>query len=292
VEALRIGQPLTTIDDAVHTGEQLSLTDAKNTHHEQRALSDNGSVIAVGGSLTGLALAIALSRIGVRLTVVEQNHGQDRGGTGLGVDRELLSAVTGVDATKSAKVKELPVVRTHRETSTWHGIRGWLRAVADATGNIEVLEGARVDDVVQDASSASVRGIFGEISADVVVGADGYRSIVRRAVDPRNPTALYGGFLIWRGLVDESWLGEFATARIRASLLPSADCARLVAYRVPGCDGSTEPGRRQITFAWYDASRSVWLRANGYLEGDEVLASVPNHAKMPGRLLGRSTNSR
>jgi hypothetical protein len=70
------------------------------------------------------------------VTVIEQNHGQDRGGTGLGVDRELLSAVTGVDATKSTKVKELPVVRTHREVSTWHAIAGWLRAVADATRSI------------------------------------------------------------------------------------------------------------------------------------------------------------
>jgi 2-polyprenyl-6-methoxyphenol hydroxylase-like FAD-dependent oxidoreductase len=237
-----------------------------------------GSAIVVGGSLTGLALAIALSRIGIGVTVVEQNRGQDRGGTGLGIDRELLSAVTGIDATKSALVKELPVIRTQRETSTWHAIQEWLRAAADVAGNIEVLEGARVESVVQDASGAGVRGNFEEIRADVVLGADGYRSVVRRAVDPGNPTALYGGFMIWRGLVEESWLGELATARIHGGLLPFADCARLVAYRVPGRDGSTEPGRRQITFAWYDASRSAWLRSNGYLEADEVLASIPNQA--------------
>jgi 2-polyprenyl-6-methoxyphenol hydroxylase-like FAD-dependent oxidoreductase len=237
-----------------------------------------GSAIVVGGSLTGLALAIALSRIGIRVTVVEQNEGADRGGTGLGIDRALLSAVTGVDATKSVNVSELPVVRTGRETSTWQAIHGWLRDVADAAGGIEVVEGARVESVVQDTSSASVRGNFAEITGDVVLGADGYRSVVRRSVDPKNPTALYGGFVIWRGLIEESWLGEFATARIRGGLLPFPECARLVAYRVPGRDGSTKPGQRQITFAWYDASRSAWLRSNGFLEADEVLGSILPHA--------------
>jgi 2-polyprenyl-6-methoxyphenol hydroxylase-like FAD-dependent oxidoreductase len=224
------------------TVDRVTLTHAKNACWGRRNLSGKGSAIIVGGSLTGLALAIALARVGVGVTVLEQNHGQDRGGTGLGVDRELLRAVTGVDATKSGNVKELPVVRTHRETSTWHAIQGWFRAVADATGGIDVLEGARVDNVVQDASSAGVRGNFAEISADVVLGADGYRSVVRRAVDPTNPTAVYGGFVIWRGLIEESWLGELATARIQAGLLPFSDSARLVAYRVPGRDGSTAPG--------------------------------------------------
>lgn len=241
-------------------------------------MNGKGSAIVVGGSLTGLSLAIALSRVGVRVTVVEQYRGQDRGGSGLGVDRELLSAVTGVDATKTARVKALPVVRSYREATTWHAIHGWLRAVADETGGIDVVEGARVDDIEQDAAGATVRGNFAQISADVVLGADGYRSVVRRAVDSNNPIALYGGFVIWRGLVEESWLGELATARIHGGLLPFADSARLVAYRVPGRCGSTEAGNRQITFAWYDASRSAWLRASGYLEADEVMASISSDA--------------
>jgi 2-polyprenyl-6-methoxyphenol hydroxylase-like FAD-dependent oxidoreductase len=50
--------------------------------------------------------------------------------------------------------------------------------------------------------------------------------------------------------------------------------SRLVAYRVPGPQGETAPGSRQITFAWYDASRTGWLRERGLLDGDEVRSSV------------------
>jgi 2-polyprenyl-6-methoxyphenol hydroxylase-like FAD-dependent oxidoreductase len=232
-----------------------------------------GTALVVGGSLTGLAVAVALARVGVQVTVVEQNQPGERGGTGLGVERRLLSQETGVDATRSAAIPALPVVRTHRETSTWHAIHGWLRAVADATGGVELREGARVDAVAQDASRARVSGAGFELDADVVLGADGYRSVVRRTVDPQHPTARYGGFVIWRGLIEEAWLG--GAPALRGGRQPFPETARLVAYAVPGTDGSVVPGQRQITYAWYDASRTAWLRANRYLEGEEILGSIP-----------------
>jgi 2-polyprenyl-6-methoxyphenol hydroxylase-like FAD-dependent oxidoreductase len=241
---------------------------------------NNGSAIIVGGSLNGLASAIALARAGVVVTVVEQNEGMDRIGTGLGVDRPLLSMVTGVDATRSGKVPMLPVVRSFRETSTWRAIYTWLRSVADITGGIEIREGLRVDAVTQDAAHAQVQGNGFAFEADIVVGADGYRSRVRRIVDPANPIARYGGFVIWRGLVEEAWV-EGISANLRGGRMPYADTARLVAYAVPGPDGRSARGERQITYAWYDASRTEWLRDNGFLDGEEILASVPPEAISP-----------
>ena len=35
---------------------------------------------------------------------------------------------------------------------------------------------------------------------------------------------------------------------------------------------------RQITFAWYDASKTPWLAAEGYLSGTEVIRSIPSEA--------------
>jgi 2-polyprenyl-6-methoxyphenol hydroxylase-like FAD-dependent oxidoreductase len=240
-------------------------------------MTNNGTAIIVGGSLTGLALAVALARVGVAVTVIEQNDGMDRLGTGLGVDRRLLSIVTGVDATRSGKVRALPVVRGFRETSTWLAIYTWLRAVAEATGGIEIREGLRVNEVTQSATAAQVHGDAFHFEADLVVGADGYRSLVRRFVDPANPIARYGGFVIWRGLVEEAWVGE-GSAHLRGGRLPYAETARLVAYAVPGPDGSVAPGHRQITYAWYDASRTTWLRESGFLNGDEILASIAPEA--------------
>jgi 2-polyprenyl-6-methoxyphenol hydroxylase-like FAD-dependent oxidoreductase len=240
----------------------------------QRARS---SAIVVGGSLSGLALAVALRRAGVSVTVVEQTSGDGRGGTGLGVDRRLLGAVTGVDAASGAVVAPLPVVRTHRETSTWHQIRTWLQAVVATMDGIDVREGARVDEAIQTEARAVVRGPGLELEADVVVGADGYRSVVRRAIDPSNPTAPYGGFVIWRGLVDEAWLP--AGEQFEGGILPYLDTARIVMYFVPGPNGETHPGARRITFAWYDGSRTAWLRERAFLTtDDEVTSSVPFEA--------------
>jgi 2-polyprenyl-6-methoxyphenol hydroxylase-like FAD-dependent oxidoreductase len=51
----------------------------------------NGNVAIVGGSLAGLATGIGLARRGTQVNVFEQNSGEERGGTGLGVDRALLT---------------------------------------------------------------------------------------------------------------------------------------------------------------------------------------------------------
>jgi 2-polyprenyl-6-methoxyphenol hydroxylase-like FAD-dependent oxidoreductase len=51
------------------------------------------TAIVVGGSLTGLAAAIALARAGLHVTVLKQTVASERSDTGLGVDRALLAEV-------------------------------------------------------------------------------------------------------------------------------------------------------------------------------------------------------
>ena len=105
-----------------------------------------GNVAIVGGSLAGLATGIGLARRGMPVNVFEQNVGEERGGTGLGVDRTLISETTGVDARVDGLTHALPVVdEGYRETSTWLAIYRWLRAVADTTDGLTVRESARVD---------------------------------------------------------------------------------------------------------------------------------------------------
>jgi 2-polyprenyl-6-methoxyphenol hydroxylase-like FAD-dependent oxidoreductase len=237
--------------------------------------SSRGSAIIVGGSLTGLAAAIALARTGVRVTVLEQTLRFDRGGTGLGVDRGLLAAVVGVDPRTDRDQPHLPVIVTSRETSTWQAIRAWLGVLAARVDGLEIREGVRVTSVAQTPDSATAVAGDETFTADVVIGADGYRSTVRAAVDPHNAFAPYAGFLIWRGLVSERALPAHASrARMIGGLLPSPQVARLIAYHVPGADGSVQIGEREFTFAWYDASRTAWLRGNGALSGDEVRHSI------------------
>jgi 2-polyprenyl-6-methoxyphenol hydroxylase-like FAD-dependent oxidoreductase len=236
-----------------------------------------GDVAIVGGSLAGLATAIGLARRGLPVDVFEQNAGEERGGTGLGVDRTLITQTTGVDARVDGLAHALPVVdEGYRETSTWLAIYRWLRAVADATNGLNVHESARVDAVSSDDRVTHLSGPRVNASADVIIGADGYRSLVRRVISPTRPFAPYGGFLLWRALVEESWLPKKLQSRtsLGGGRLPHPEAARLVVYRVPGLNGETSSGKRSITLAWYDASRTSWLRDRGYLVGDEVMGSI------------------
>jgi 2-polyprenyl-6-methoxyphenol hydroxylase-like FAD-dependent oxidoreductase len=236
-----------------------------------------GDVAIVGGSLAGLATGIGLARRGILVNVFEQNAGEERGGTGLGVDRALITETTGVDARVDGATPALPVVdEGYRETSTWLAIYRWLRAVADTTDGLRVHESARVDLISSNDHRAYLSGPRITASADIIIGADGYRSVVRRAVSPTRPFAPYGGFLLWRGLVEESWLPKqmLAKTSLGGGRSPHPEAARLVVYRVPGPGGETTPGKRSITLAWYDASRTQWLSDRGYLVGDEVMGSV------------------
>jgi 2-polyprenyl-6-methoxyphenol hydroxylase-like FAD-dependent oxidoreductase len=236
-----------------------------------------GNVAIVGGSLTGLATGIGIARNGIPVSIFEQAAGEERGGTGLGVDRGLITQTTGCDARGSGSGSGVPVVdEGHRETSTWLSIYRWLRTNADVTPLLRIHESTRVDIVSYDDDAAYIKGPSVDATADVVLGADGYRSVVRRVVCPNHPFAAYGGFIIWRALVLESWLPErfLEHTWLGGGRLPFPEAARLVMYRVPGPNGETTPGRRAITLAWYDATRTPWLRDNGYIVGGEVMGSV------------------
>jgi 2-polyprenyl-6-methoxyphenol hydroxylase-like FAD-dependent oxidoreductase len=84
---------------------------------------------------------------------------------------------------------------------------------------------------------------------DLVVCADGYRSLGRRLIDPGAAPA-YRGMVLWRGLIPER--------DIRAGALGGCDLLRPVyqgghgvAYYVPGPWQSTEPGERLLMWGYY-----------------------------------------
>ena len=83
---------------------------------------------------------------------------------------------------------------------------------------------------------------------DLVVCADGYRSIGRRLVDP-DATLHYRGMVTWRGLLHESDL--------RADPLDGCDLLRVgyqgghgVLYYIPGSGQSAEPGKRLLKWGY------------------------------------------
>jgi 2-polyprenyl-6-methoxyphenol hydroxylase-like FAD-dependent oxidoreductase len=254
----------------------------------QAAWSEDGGMSALrelhcvvaGGSLVGLSAATALSRLGINMTVLERSPSRavDVGG-GLGVDVALLQQVTGNGG-------EPPVVHgTDRDTTAWHLLQGWLEDHALRLG-VTMHRGIQVTGVLPGGDRQPARVVTadgGEYQADLVIGSDGARSVVRASVAPDDPDARYAGVLLWRALVDEQALPD-AVARPRAGE-PSREVYagpyRLVTYLVPGAAGETEVGHRRLNLVWYDPDQGDLLRGLGLLDGETVHGSVAPEA-MPG----------
>jgi 2-polyprenyl-6-methoxyphenol hydroxylase-like FAD-dependent oxidoreductase len=225
-------------------------------------------VLVVGGSLVGLSSAIALARSGTRVTILERTGSSGyEGGGGLGVDVDLLAAVTG-------RSDAPPVYRgPDRDTTAWPLLAGWLESQARSVPGVEVVRGAEVVEV----GDGWVRTSEGRRhEANVIVGADGARSTVRRWVSPNHPDAAYAGYLLWRAMVAESDLGPdvLEPAQDEPSREHYSGPYRLVTYPVPGADGSAVRGRRRLNVVWYDPARRELLTGLGLLEGSSVYGSL------------------
>jgi 2-polyprenyl-6-methoxyphenol hydroxylase-like FAD-dependent oxidoreductase len=230
--------------------------------------------VVVGGSLTGSCAGLALSRDGWRVTIVERSCAELSGGTGISIDRRLLASVTGVDAST------LPVVHVGFPATAWGLLQVALRKELLQRPAVRVRAGCRVLEVrtEENRNETVVRTTDGDLRADLVVGADGHGSIVRRFVAPDHPQAAYSGYLLWRGLIDERQVpGGFAESDIDFTE-HSAGGARLVTFGVPGSDGDTTPGRRRGSFTWFDTSRTQLLRQSGKLNGDVVAGTLTGNA--------------
>ncbi|XCM82783.1 FAD-dependent monooxygenase [Kitasatospora sp. HUAS MG31] len=211
----------------------------------------------VGGSIAGCAAALAVSRAGAAEVVVyERTAGRlaDRGvGVALHSDRYAeLEAAGYVDAAmpwlplthrpwvvrdgsrragRAIAVLPFPF-RSYNWGSLWRGLRARIPDTVDYRG------GAAVTAVVPAGDGAVLRlAEGGEERFDLVVGADGYRSVVREAVDPGAVPA-YGGYLAWRGTLPAERLPGPADAFREQDLVTVVfPGGHMVVYRIPASAG-------------------------------------------------------
>jgi 2-polyprenyl-6-methoxyphenol hydroxylase-like FAD-dependent oxidoreductase len=223
--------------------------------------------VVVGASLAGLCTALALARRQWSVTVLERSSTPGTG-MGLAVDVPLLHAVTGLSPS------QVPVISAGYTFTGWGLLHDALAAAAADHPQIDLRYGSAVSSVrtAEGEGSATVATSAGNLGADLVVGADGYNSRVRRALTPAEPTATYSGFVLWRGLLqEESVPGGFGDA---VGLdFKEGDGGVLATFAIPGSDGSITPGHRRGVYTWFDASRDADMTTAGVLEGDTVLRS-------------------
>ena len=240
-------------------------------------------VTIIGGSLSGLSFALACARRGIPTRVFERRQANERtSGATLGVDRDLVLRVTGRSNGEIDAVP-FPALTTFRKALSWQALHGWLRAQTLQCGEIELIDGTAIMEVSLEGDHAVAKTLAGpSISADVIVGADGHRSIVRAAVNPEHPQACFAGYVLWRGLVSEDELPvdvQFPMDNDGVSLT-NITGDRLVAFPVAGNGGSLRRGERAISFTWYDARHSGLLHNLGCVSdsGDVLNSLTPEMA--------------
>lgn len=158
----------------------------------------------VGGGIGGLAAALALQRTGWEVTVRERRTSLDRGGAGLvlwpnalrcldllGVGDAVRQAGTALDGVAIRRPDGRPVSSLVTEP-------GARRPLAILRADlVDALAGALEPSVLTlDATVSDIESLPG----DLVVGADGLRSTVRRALGVAVEPASRG-YTVWRAVV-------------------------------------------------------------------------------------------
>ena len=180
-------------------------------------------IAIIGAGMGGLAAAIALHRKGFDVKVYEQSPDLGAFGAGLGVTpnavkvfaalglREKLQAVSvepgGLiwrDSNDGSVTKFVSLERAVERFgaqyyNSWRGDVHNLLSSAVPAACIEA--GRRCEGLEEGSDSIAVRfADGGTAEADIVIGCDGIRSVVRRALFG-GPAARYSGHMCWRTLV-------------------------------------------------------------------------------------------
>ncbi|EJK88013.1 salicylate hydroxylase [Rhizobium rhizogenes] len=252
----------------------------------------NPQITIIGGSLAGLTVALACAARGVAVHVIERSARRVHGGDSLTVDLDALAATVG-HSPRAHPI--LPVVPAYRPLTTWSALYSWLYDRAAVAPGITLEQGKTVASVTDLGDRVQLFFTDGtERIVDAVIGADGYHSLVRRAIAPDAPLARYAGYVVWRGIVEEQDLSRPVHWPTDGGLwIEFVGGYRLVAATLPGRDGSVKVGRRQITFAWFDVHQDELLRRTncltpeGYIVGtlargtieesvrDDLIARIP-----------------
>jgi 2-polyprenyl-6-methoxyphenol hydroxylase-like FAD-dependent oxidoreductase len=231
-----------------------------------------GSHVAlIGGSIAGLAAAIALKRAGCQVTVYERSRGELRSrGFGIGTPIPMRDELrqrgylppdyTSVvrtcrwwvvaDGTPAGRLlwKQPAAAASNNWGVLWRSLRG-------ALGEVDYRDGISVSSFANTGAHFTLSSSDGRTECcDVLVGADGYRSIVRAQLHPLS-SPKYAGYVAWRGTYPEARVEN----RALIERMDAEQAWTTVVFAkghggihlVPDFDNNLEPGRRRINWLIY-----------------------------------------
>lgn len=223
--------------------------------------------LVVGGGIAGPVMAMALQRVGVDVVVLEKRAADDEAGSWFTIAPNGLAAIAEVGALDALRPRAVPTRRNVMVGATGRelGVLGLGAPLPDGTPALSiarpvaarllreeaVARGIVVRTGAVAASAAATRdaatvtladGVL--LTADVVIGADGVRSVVRGAVDPAAPAPRYVGLVNFGGitrstplagaLVPEAWTFVFGRRAFFGALpTPGGDVVWFVNVRRP-----------------------------------------------------------
>jgi len=220
--------------------------------------------IVVGGSLGGLFAGNMLLRAGCDVTIIERSIGELEGrGAGLGVHPSMLEGLLAAGARVDGAVGVAVAGRVAlardgsvaAELAMPQFCTSWARLynmLNDAFPEERVRRGVELVEFEHDDDGVTARFADGEtLRGDLLVGADGVRSAVRRQLYP-DAELIYAGYIAWRGMVEERALSPSTHAALFNRFgwgLISGE--HIVGYPVPGIGDDLTLGRRRYNIVWY-----------------------------------------
>ncbi|WP_167101610.1 FAD-dependent monooxygenase [Mycobacterium sp. DL592] len=271
------------------------------------------SVLVAGAGIGGLTTALALHRTGLGATVVEKAC--DLRPLGVGINL-LPHAVRELDylglADRLCDIAVAPSNISYFDTSgdlLFREPRG--TAAGDSHPQLSVhrgeLQALLLEAVTTRLGSAAVRtdhgltgftatedGVVGhteggDLSADVLVGADGIGSVVRDALHPASTPLVWSGVRMFRGAAD-----DYAFLDGRTMAIIAGDDAELVTYPIgsgrlnwvlqvpagppgplPGDAGWNRPADRAAVAALVRDWRLDWLDVSALISGTAEVFEYP-----------------
>src|SRR5262245_7804983 len=233
--------------------------------HDGATMRGGGRRAAIiGGSMSGLLCALNLSQRGWRVDIFERSPVPLRGrGAGIMTHPEIRAALAaiGIDCSSNFGVPVerrlvldaagAPVAerRCPQTATSWNRLFELLIA---AFGPLHYHLGKDLKGVEQTTDAVQAQFVDGTShQAELLVGADGFRSVVRGQflpeIDPR-----YAGYVAWRGLAGEGEaVGVLSQALFDSLVFCLPPGEQFLGYPVAGPDNDLRPQHRSWNIVWY-----------------------------------------
>ena len=192
-------------------------------------MKDTRTALVIGGGIAGPVAAMALHKAGIEATVYEAYHSTADGvGGGLSIAPNGLNALGVLGADDAIRRIGTPITAmvmqswTGKQLGTFGGRPGaqpmllvWRADLyrelyhEAAQRGVRIEHAKRLVDAEDTADGVTARFADGtRASSDILVGADGIRSTVRKLIDPAAPLPRYVGLLGFGGWMADTGLAS------------------------------------------------------------------------------------